>query len=310
MKILKKIYILIIIIFINIHYAYGGNESFIAIKVNNEIITNYDIQKEYNYLLALNQNLQTVEKKRVVELAKNSIIKEKIKKIELVKYYILDQKNEHLNTVINNLYKSLELNNLEELSSYLLQYELTINDIKEKLEIETVWNDLIYTKFSNSIEIDEKKLKKKLDSNKKKTQKTYKLSEIMFTAKNTDELKKKYDEIKDNISKEGFKNTAITYSISDTGKLGGELGWINEDQLTPKFLKEIKKLKVNEITSPIVTASGQLIIKLNEKKITESNFNYEKELDNLVNYEKNRQLNEFSIIYYNKVKYETKIEEQ
>ena len=274
----------------------------IVLKVNDEIITNLDIKDEYNYLTALNNDLKKIDKKKVFKLARDSIIKEKIKKKEIEKYYNLSKENKHLKKVIKNFYTQLGLNSDKEFKKYLRKYDLKYEDIKEKIKIETVWNQLIYEKYNGLVKIDLKELKKTI-LEQKGNQNSYLISEILFKVDAGENFEEKYKIIKKSIQENGFKNSANIYSISDTSKLGGKIGWINQNQLSKKILKKIENLKIGKYTEPILAGRGYLILKVdNIKQIKNTNLNVDQELKKLVSYERNKQLNQMSNIFFNKIK--------
>ena len=205
-----------------------------------------------------------------MNIAKDSIIREKIKEDELLKYYDLSVKKINTSTAYwSNFYKKLGMKNEKEFKSYLSKYNLSFEEIKKKIEIEAAWNDLIYQKYVSKLEIDEIKIKNKINEllSKKNEQNVYLISEILFNTENYEEIQKKYKLIEKSISEVGFKNTANLYSISDSAKLGGQIGWVNETQLSKIIKKEISKLKVGEYTKPITIPGGFLIIHLDDKKI-------------------------------------------
>ena len=281
----------------------------IVLKVNDEIITNLDIKDEYNYLTALNNDLKKIDKKKVFKLARDSIIKEKIKKKEIEKYYNLSKENKHLKKVIKNFYTQLGLNSDKEFKKYLRKYDLKYEDIKEKIKIETVWNQLIYEKYNGLVKIDLKELKKTI-LEQKGNQNSYLISEILFKVDAGENFEEKYKIIKKSIQENGFKNSANIYSISDTSKLGGKIGWINQNQLSKKILKKIENLKIGKYTEPILAGRGYLILKVdNIKQIKNTNLNVDQELKKLVSYERNKQLNKMSNIFFNKIKNNTIINE-
>ena len=142
------------------------NDIFIAYKIENEIITNIDIKNETKYLIALNNQLKNIDKNKILIIATESIVKEKIKEIELLRYYKLNQKNKYLKKIIKDFYLKLNLNNETEFENYLIKYDLTIKDVLKKIEIETVWNQLILEKYKNQIKIDVEMLKKKFRKKK------------------------------------------------------------------------------------------------------------------------------------------------
>ena len=292
-------------IFTNIVQA--SNNVFIVMKVNNEIITNININEEYRYLIALNTDLKSLKKEEIFNLAKNSFLREKIKENELKKYFKLDQSSKYIDQTIKNLYSSLNISSEIEFKKYLSVHNLTIEDVKKKLEIEVLWNELIYKKFHKQIDVDEKKIKKKINVNK--IQKNYLLSEIFFSGENKEKINEKYNLIKKSISEIGFKNTANIYSLTESAKIGGSIGWVGENQLAKKVVNEINELQVGEFTKPINIPGGVVILKLDKKEDKKISLDFDSEFKKLIEYEKNRQLNQFSTVYFYKLKFNTKIEQ-
>ena len=306
--ILNFVYIFILI-FLSINSASSGNKIKIELQIGSEILTNIDFLNEKNYLIALNNNLKTLPKNQLKRISKESLIREKIKKIELLKFYDLEKADKYSDQLLNDFYKKLNFENEDEFNSYLINYNLNISDIKEKLKIETLWNEMIFQKYNNQIKIDKEKIKTKI-KNQKKILKEYNLSEILFQLDPDEKLLDKYNLILQNIENSGFKNSANIFSISDSSKFGGEIGWINQNQLNDNLLKEIENLNINKLTKPIQTSSGYLIIKLNNKREKEKELDFERTFKQMIAEEKNRQLNQFSLIYFNKIKQNTFISEK
>ena len=307
-------YFFFLIIFFNLfcsNYIYAF-ESYVVLKVNNKIITNVDIDNEYRYLIALNTDLQNIDKKKVMNIAKDSIIREKIKEDELLKYFDLNIENKYIDRIINNFYKKLGMKNEKEFINYLLKYNLSFKEIKKKIGIEAAWNDLIYKKFSKQIEIDKSKIKNEINkfisSNKEQT--LYLISEILFNAENYEEVENRYKLIEKSISEVGFKNTANLYSVSDSAKLGGQVGWINESQISSVIKKDILKLKVGKYTKPITIPGGFLIIYLDDEKKQSTNLSFDEEFKKQVAYEQNIQLEQYSKIYFKKIKKNSTLSEK
>tara|TARA_Y100001960_G_C14636975_1_gene808781 strand:+ start:83 stop:1009 length:927 start_codon:yes stop_codon:yes gene_type:complete len=299
----KVFYIFVLLILFNCKNLYSSNV-YIELKIENEIITNFDIEKEKKYLLALNNNLSQVPEKKLYELSKNSIINEKIKKKELLIYFDLEKAEMIMKDVIKNFYIKVGFENETQFSNYLKQYEISIDYVKEKLKIETLWNQLIYNKFNNQISVDNNKLKIKMNNelkNKSKI-KEFNLSEILFDLKQGEKYKKKYKLILESINKSGFENTSNLYSISDSSKFGGKIGWLKKTQLSKNIIEKLDKINSGEITEPIQTSNGYLILKINTIREIKKKIDLDEELKNLIEIEKNRQLNEFSQTYFNKVK--------
>ena len=307
---MKNILTIFFILFFSIKLnAQIKSEINIIAKINDEIITNFDVEKEINYLIAINNQLQNVELNELKKFAKESLIKEIIKKRELLKYYALNQENDYLDNYIKNFYEKLQINSKQEFELYLSKYDLSFLDIKNKLEIEVVWNEYIYTKYKDQVNIDIEKIKKKID-NTKIIGNSYLLSEILYLIKSKKESELKYQEIVNSINEIGFINTASVYSVSDTSKYGGDIGWVNERQLTKNINEGIKELNIGEVSKAIVVPGGVLILKVNNKKKEDLNIDKDDALKKQIAFEKNKQFNQFSLIYYNKIKFNAKVDEK
>ena len=270
-------------------------------QIGEEIITNFDFIKEQNYLIALNNSLKNIPKNQLKEIARDSLIREKIKKNELKKFFDLSKSNKHSEQFLSDFYKRLNFENENEFNEYLKNFSLKSSDIKDKLKIEYLWNELVYKKFISRVKIDKQKIKNKIKSQKNKLIE-YNLSEILFEINSNEKFSSKYNKILESIKNTGFKNSANIFSVSESSKFGGKIGWINEKQLDELLLKEIKSLKLNEITKPIQANNGYLIIKINNKRQKEKEIDFNKSFNLLFNKEKNRQLNQYSLIYFNKIK--------
>ena len=300
-KLLKfnLIYQLIFLILFSV--VLKANEVKIITKIGEEIITNIDIENEYNYLTTLNVSLRQISKEQVISFAQNSLIKEKIKKNELLKFYDLNKKNVSVVLMIEGIYRKLGLNTLQEFKQYLKNNNLEYNDVYKKIEIESVWNEMIYQRFKDKIFIDEKELKRKILNNQKEIESLL-ISEIVIKIKNKNEIGKKYNELISNIEKYGFRESVLKYSISNSKNNSGKIGWINKNSLSKKIQEALNEIKVGEITKPILVSSGLLVLKLEDKKFIENNSNTNEELKKQIQFEMNSQLNNFSRIYYDKIK--------
>ena len=278
---------------------------FILYKIDNKIITNVDIEKEAQYLIALNNQLTNLEKDKIFEIARESAVREKIKKIEILKYFNLEDesKNKDFDAYIKNIYLQLKLSNKKEFEGYLNNYGLTTDYVEKKIQIEFYWNQLIYEKYKNQLNIDIIKLKDEIKKNENNLkEKAYELSEIVFEIDDKNSFDKKDQSINESINEIGFKNTANIYSISDSAKFGGNIGWIEETKLSKEILKIISKLDVGDHTSPIQMGSDYLILKIEEIKYQKKVINKNEVLEKKIQFETSRQLDRFSKIFYNKVK--------
>ena len=291
-------------------YSYGDTIE-IKVKINNEIITNIDIENEKNYLYFLNPKLLKLESSQVENLAKNSLITEIIKKIELQKIFDFPNNYHLVSAVEKKLIKKKNINNIDQFKKVLENININYFTIKEKLLIETLWNKLIYDKYKGNVVINKEQLRKNIidqfNNNKKKF--VYNLSEIVFTKKIEETLEEKLLKINKSIKKIGFENTANIYSVSSSSKNGGLIGWINELQISKQINDKIGKLEINQISEPIKIQNGYILIKVNNKKKFEQNIKIDNELEKLINKEMNDQLNNFSSIFFKKLKKNIQINE-
>ena len=297
-----KIYLSILLVCFILNNA-KSIESKIIYNIENEVITNIDIKNEFKYLIALNNSLKELDKEKLLNISNQSIIREKIKKIEILKNFKEILLNEdYYELLLKNIYTRLNLKSISQFDIYLKDYDLKIEDIKTKITIDVLWNELIVKKYNSKIVIDEAKIKKKILKNSKIKSKEYELAEIIFEVTSKDAIEKKYNQIVESINDIGFENSAATYSFSESAKIGGNIGWINENSLNNNIRKNISNLKVGEFTKPIILSNGILILKLINIKNSETTIDIENELKKAINYERNRQLNQYSKIYYNKIK--------
>ena len=314
-KILKSIILIVVYgnFFLFSNYSNASQNIKIIVKIDNSIITSEDINYESSYLIALNENLNKLKKKEVYEIAKESLIKEKIKKKEIRKYIdIQNFDNDKLvNDVIKNIYIKLGFETNSEFEIYLNTFELSLEEVREKLNVEMVWNQLISAKFKDKINIDEDKIRKKIQEEKINYQNLieYDLSEIIFSAKNIKDLNTKTKEIKEAINNTGFETAANKFSISDTANFGGNIGKVNENQLSKTIRNELQKININDYTNPINVGNNFLIIKINEKNFIDLKLDEKEILNRMINIEKKRQYENFSLIYYNKIKLNSQINE-
>ena len=313
---ITKLMILIVLcgnLFLFSDYSNASQNIKIIIKIDNSIITSQDINYESNYLIALNENLNKLKKDEVYEIAKESLIKEKIKKKEIQKYIDIQNFNNDklINGIIKNIYTRLGFKNNSEFEIYLNNFDLSLKEVKEKLSVEMLWNQLISAKYKDRINIDKDRIRKKIQEEKINYQNLieYDLSEIMFSAKNTEDLNFKTKKIIEAINNTGFETAANKFSISDTANFGGNIGKVNENQLSKTIKDELQKININEYTSPINVGNNFIIIKVNEKNFINLKLDENEIFDRMVNIEKERQYENFSLIYYNKIKLNSQIDE-
>ncbi len=298
---MKLKFSIIILCFFSLTNSLFALENKILFKVNNEIITSVDILDEIKYLNSLNTNLKDLEEEKVFEIVKNSLIKEKAKEIFLKNIFKkIELSNDDFNNIAINTYSKLGINNIDQLNLHLKKFDVKKNFLIKKISINSFWNQLIYDKFYQSVKIDLDEIKKNLIKDDKQIE--YNLSEIVFNLENNENLDDKFQMIKKEIKENGFKNAALIYSISDTSISGGNLGWVKQSSINKKILKEIIDIKINQPTNPIRIPGGFLILNINELRETKKEINFDEELKKIVKIKTNDQLNQFSNIYFNKIK--------
>ncbi len=297
----------IFFIFLNYNLIASSTENKIIYKIDNEIITSFDITREFRYLALINPNIINLKKAEIFEISKNSLIREKIKKIEILNHTSsLSLNEDFFNQLLTENYTKLGLNNLKELEKKLYSIGFSLDEFKNKLAIEALWNQLVYEKYFTKVKIDKDKLKNEIS--RKSRQLVYNLSEIVFNAENKKDFEDKFKNIEREIETNGFENAALLHSISDSKSLGGNLGWINETSINKNLNIKIKNLKIGEFTKPEVIPGGFLIIKLNNVEEKKISINKDLELKKLITLKTNQQLNRFSNIYFKKIKKNIKIE--
>ena len=306
-KIIKIIILILNLQFVNL---IANANIYIEVKIEDEVITNYDIKKEIEYLKLLNPNLQNLNINQIYPLGKNSLISEIIKKKEINKIFDLEKDNPIIDNIYENLLQKVGAINENELNNILLEKKsYTPKEIKEKLKIEIYWNDLIFLKYKNQINVDVNQLKKKINNRKDNLKTEYSLSEIVFKNQINKKLEIQIEQIKESIKIIGFNNTANIYSISESSKYGGKVGWIDEKSLSTSIIEKIKNLEIGEITEVIKIGNNFLIIKIDDKKTSEIKIDKDVELKKMIEFERNQQLSLFSKIYFDKSKMNYSINE-
>ena len=307
----KKISMVIVLLTLMTSNLLSSSDVYISATVNDQIITNYDIQKEKTYLIILNPNLSKLNEKKVTEIATKSLINEVIKKKELEKYFNFKKKNPYLEKVFIDFYKRLNLKDEKEFKELLSNKKTySLKEIKNKLKIEVFWNELIFKTYKNQVKIDESILNKKIDDKNNLTLNEYLLSEIFFKRNKDESLDIKISKIKSSIDEIGFNNTANIFSISESANFGGKIGWVTETNLSKLIAVELKKIDAGQYTSTIQVGNNFLILKIEQIRSKKQNVDKKAQLEEMRVFESNRQLRLFSNIYFNKVKINYSINEK
>ncbi len=302
-----KLVIIIFIILFSVKISHAI-ENKILFKVNNKIITSIDIQNEMNYLNSINPSFKNLESEKIFEISKNSLIRSKIKETAIEKMVNKPEleKSDFERILISN-YSNIGITDINELKEYLLQFNIEIQSLNKRMTIDSFWNQIIYDMYIQNVKIDLDQIKNNIL--KDNLQKEYLLSEIVFNLNIDENFDDKLKDIRQSIDEKGFENSALIYSISDSVNVGGSLGWISENSINQEILNEISITKINDYTKPIRIPSGFLILKINETRETEKNINLDEEIKKIVRVKTNEQLNQFSNLFFNKIKKDFKINE-
>lgn len=303
---MKKLQILLFLILIS--FNVNSFENKIILKIDNDIITSLDILEEINNLKFFNQNLKEIDKEEIYQISLNSLINYKIKKQEVLKYFnkIEFENEDYIKSIIENNAKKLNFKNILDFKKVLNEKNINYENYEEKIKVNILWNQIIYSKYNSQLIVNEIELKEKI-KRQNDNKKAFNLSEIVFQIENLDDLKGTYETIKSDINKLGFENAVLKYSVSNTSNEGGDLGWVDETLINNKILEELKAMSIGSITNPIRIPSGFLILKVKDVKKIETNLDIDQEVKKLINYEKEKQLNNYASIYFKKIKNNIKI---
>ena len=299
---LKYLLISLLIVFFNFAKL-QALENKILFKIDNQIITTVDIFHEVKFLKIFNPQINELNNEEQLVISKNSIIRDKIKKTEILNFVDeIKVEDKFLLNLLKSKYSAINVDTIKNFENYLKENDLSVSLIKEKFAIELIWNDLVFQKYSSKISIDKEKIKSEILAKPKKNLRELSISEIIFNVSKKSEFEKKYKKILEDIELTGFKNAALIHSDSDSASIGGYIGWIKEDNLNKNIRKKVSNLNKGEFSKPILTSSGFLIIKVEDEKKYEIDLNLDKEIKNLIKFKTNEQLNQFSRLYFNKAK--------
>ena len=299
---LRYLFISFLLIFLNLTKI-QALENKILFKIDNEIITTVDIYHEVKFLKIFNPQINDLSNEEQLDISKNSIIRDKIKKTEILRFVDeIKVEEKYLMNLLKTKYSQVNVDTMKSFENYLLENDLNFELIKEKFSIELIWNDLVFQKYNSKISIDKEKIKSEVLKKPKKNLRELSISEIIFNVSKKSEFEKKYGKILKDIELTSFKNAALIHSVSDSASVGGYIGWVKEDNLNENIKDKISNLKIGEFSKPILTSSGFLIIKVEDEKKYEIDFNLDREIKNLIKFKTNEQLNQFSRLYFNKVK--------
>ena len=304
-----KFYKILLISTLIMNSAYSL-ENKILFKIDNEIITSIDLKNEIFYLLSLNQNMKQLSKNQIFEISKESLIREKVKKKNILRFFgEMDVEKNISDNFIKKFYERLNIKSKKDLENYLEKNGLDIGYIEEKINIEVMWNRLVYYKYKSKVKIDNKKIRDKVLENKSKNSKSYFLQEIVFEVQNNENPIDKYNKIIQNIENLGFEETALIYSVSNSQRESGNIGWVNENTISKNILNKIKNISIGDITPIITIPGGFLILRLKDFRTEKKEIDIEKEISKIIKEKTNEQLNQYSLIFYSRLKKDVVIDE-
>ena len=305
---IKKVIRILTLVFFTLNlncFVLANVDTKILFKINNQIITNIDLENEKKFLLFLNPNLNNLSDQQIKSISQNSLTNRKIKEIELDKFFDLNEVNlgkEYINNFISNS----NFQNIENFKNELDKVKLQFEYFEKNFLIDNVWREYIFNRFKSQVKINVSELREQIISQENKIEELN-LSEILFSLESNLSLEKLVEKIFYEIENYGFEAAASIYSISDTKNVGGNLGWIKSNQISKNIYDEIKAVK--NISKPIKTNNGYLIIKINDKREINEKIDVEEELSKLINIETEKEINKLGYIYFNKIKKRTFISE-
>jgi len=300
---IKKIFIVAVITLISLTNVSAEIKDGIFITVGNKAITKSDIVQEMKLILILNNMSYTVEKKDELErMAVNSTIKRTIKEIEINKYQAFEYSKAELNNELIKLSNNIDMD-VETLRNVCISNGLDFKNIVNQIKIELQWNSFIFSMYKNRVSVNLTEIDEQLKISQTKEEfKEYLVSEIIFESVEVGQLETKIDEIKNKIKIDGFEKVAMSLSISQSAVRGGDLGWLNENEISKKFRKEIFSTPIGSISVPIILNEGILIFKVRDKRTVKNDITLEQLKDQLVVSEKTKILNMYSLSHYDNLK--------
>jgi parvulin-like peptidyl-prolyl isomerase len=303
---------LIIFFFLFIHFNFktillAQIDNKIVIKVENEIITNFDVKnKILSSLIISNQDINQENIDKYKKIILNLLIDFKLKKIEVSKYNVKIDNNK-VTTYLKTISPNIQLLKQKFLENNL-DYKLFIDEITTELQ----WQELIFQIYSKKIKIDEKSVKAEIDEllKKKSLIEEYKISKIEIQSNSNDpEDQKKIAEIKKEINDDGFENVLLKYDETLSTANRGDLGWINSESLSSDIYKIVTNMKKGQVSIPIRKQNSIIFLKLEDKRMSKTDkINIDKLKKKIVNQKKNELFDLYSRSYVSKLRNTSVIE--
>ena len=300
-----KNFIFVIILSLTILFTNGraAIKDTLFATVGNKAVTKSDIINEIKVILILNGQTFTDEKKTQLEtFAIKQNIKRQIKQIEIDKYKNLEFSVKDLEKNLEKLAANANMD-LETLKNTLLTNEISWSYVEDQIRIELLWNSLIFEIYKNRLTINQQEIEDQLKLIKNdETVNEYLISEIIIPPVSAEQLDSELSKLLSKIEVEGFDAVAINSSISDTSLKGGDLGWISENSLSQNLKSQIINTPVGSISDPVILPDGILLFKVRDKKVIKKTTDLETMKNELVNAEKSKILNMYSLTHYDKLR--------
>ena len=273
------------------------------VTVGNQAITKFDIVNEVKAILISNNMVYSPDKKNILQkMAVKSVIKSSVKKIAIDQNNFLNYSQEDLKIELTKIANKLGVN-LDTFKKICLKNNLDFSIIENKIKADLLWNSLIFNIYRDRVSVNLQEIDEQLKLRKdKKESYKYLLSEIVFKTINKNELQSKLNEIKNRIEVEGFESVAMKSSIAQSAVNGGNLGWVNENQVATEFRKVISETSIGDISTPLLLNEGILIFKVKDRKKIVQKINLEELKKQLIDAEKTKILNMYSMSHYDNLK--------
>ena len=283
-------------------------EDGLFVTIGNRAITKLDVVNEIKIILILNNMSYSDDNRKILQdMAVKSIIKRNVREIEISKHDFLEFSENDLINKLNKLADNLNMD-INTLKNICITNELDFSIIEDQIKTELLWNSLIFYLYRNRISVNFEEIEEqlKLSQNRKEISE-FLISEIVLKSVEKDKLESKIEEIKNKITIEGFENVAMNLSISQTAVKGGDLGWVNENEISKKFRSKIINTPIGSLSEPIFINEGILIFKVRDRRKLKNKLNLEELKNQLVNLEKSKILNMYSISHYDNLRKSTSV---
>ena len=296
----KKLKLIFFVVFYSFFSVLYSSESKIIIKVDNKVITSYELKnKILTTLILAGEDINQENINQTKPLVLRSLIELKIKENEIKKYNIEVSDSE----VKKNL-ETFSKGNLQQFQQKFKSNNLNFEIFKNDLKTELAWRKLIYVLYNKKVKINESEIELEFNKILNNDQNiNYRLSELMVNFTDEIEKNKKIEEIEEQINSIGFDKTFIKYNDSMIETNLGDLGWVNSEALSKNILNSVKNLKINEVSKPIIVGNTILFLKMiDKKKIELKDENIENIKNKILNAKKNQRYNLYSNSHLSKLK--------